>query len=164
MKKRKKMPPRVRLRELFDYRDGKLLHKTTRGGQKKGSVAGIINDRGYRVIGINGDKFKAHRLVWAWHHGDEPENIDHIDGDKSNNRITNLRACTHLDNCANRGAPPNNTSGIKGLSWHKRDKVWRARVAAGGKRYEKAFKDKDDAVKFVRELRERLHGEFANHG
>ncbi|EWD85821.1 hypothetical protein L471_04520 [Klebsiella pneumoniae BIDMC 34] len=69
-----------------------------------GDIAGCIDGQGYRVIRIYGKNRKAHRLAWLYVYGDEPEVIDHIDRNRSNNAIENLRAVTFSQNSANRAA------------------------------------------------------------
>lgn len=76
----------------------------------------------YRLI-------KAHRLVWFFEKGQWPSRqIDHINGDPSDNRVGNLREATNAQNQYNRGANKNNTSGYKGVYWDKPRKKWRAQI------------------------------------
>lgn len=92
-------------------------------GSKTGKIAGSTVTRGYKVIEIDYKKYKAHRLAWLYVYGEFPTGrqkyIDHIDGDTSNNRISNLRICNSSENQRNRSTSNNNTSGYKGVSWHK---------------------------------------------
>lgn len=90
------------LKELFSYRDGDLYWKKSRSGIKIGCSAGTIDDRGYRVIKINGKSYKGHRLMFLYHHGYLPEFLDHVDGDPLNNDIDNLREATKQENGRNR--------------------------------------------------------------
>lgn len=88
--------------------------------------------------------------------------IDHIDGNPSNNRKSNLRICTVSENGFNRGKPKNNTSGAKGVSWNKKSQKWCARIMSNGKDYIiglfDTIKEASDAydAKAIE-----LHGEFA---
>ena len=92
-----------RLHELFDYADGVLLNKTIRRSQVKvGELAGHQTKRGYTNIRVDGRMYKAHRLIFLFHHGYMPTLIDHIDCDRTNNRIENLRACNKSENGMNR--------------------------------------------------------------
>ena len=94
-----------------------------------------------------------------------PKYIDHIDGNPLNNKIENLRECTHQQNHFNERKPKNNTSGIKGVSFHKPTKKWRATVFLNYKQhYLGLFKDIKEAEKACIEFRNKHHGEFANHG
>jgi len=147
------------LHALFDYKDGKLYWK---GKDEK--EAGSVGNRGYRCICINYRKYMAHRLIWIMHGNDPVEMLDHIDGDQLNNRIENLRAATNSQNQRNQKLRKDSTSGIKGVSWISTKNRWSGQVWHLGKLYHAGdFKDKDECAAAVRELREKLHGEFARH-
>lgn len=86
-------------------------------------------DHGYRRIVINSKKYYAHRLAWLYVNGYFPKiTIDHIDGDKSNNKISNLREATYSQNQCNLGTAKNNRSGLKGVTYDKRQNNWFARI------------------------------------
>ncbi|MGJ4857061.1 HNH endonuclease signature motif containing protein [Labrys sp. La1] len=88
----------------------------------------------YERIQIDGKAYRAHRLAWLYMHGEWPaEEVDHINGDKFDNRIANLRACSKSQNQANCGTGRNNTSGFKGVSWHKGRGMWVARIQVEGR-------------------------------
>lgn len=93
-----------RLRELLNYspESGQFTWISTRGRAAAGSVAGAIHKYGYRVIQIDGKGYGAHRLAWLFIYGGFPEVIDHINGDRSDNRIENLRNVDHQVNAENR--------------------------------------------------------------
>lgn len=109
------------VRELFDYNPatGDLIWRKDRtGGTKAGDVAGSIKSSGYRMVKINGTLYSAHRLVWAWHHGNWPTNeIDHADRIPLNNRIENLRDVDRSVNVANRATW--GRTGFKGVIRHR---------------------------------------------
>ena len=91
---------------------------------------------GYRQGTINGiGSYKAHRVIFALYHGFWPENdIDHIDGDASNNRIENLRDVTKAINQKNKKMNKNNTSGHCGIRWVAKSSKWHARIGIGMRR------------------------------
>ena len=90
-----------------------------RAGKRAGAKAGKRNK--YLCVGVNGRSYQAHRLAWLIVTGDWPDrHIDHRDLDSLNNKWSNLRLATQSQNSANRRKHRNNTSGLKGVSWHKR--------------------------------------------
>jgi hypothetical protein len=160
------LPPTEELHQLFEYRDGSLFWRVAKGGLAKvGGKAGCVNSAGYLTVGINFKKYLVHRIVWAMHGKDPVGLIDHINSDKLDNRIENLRAADHVINTRNAKLRRDSTSGIKGVSWRKQDKKWAGQVWHEGRLYRAGyFKDKDECAAAVRSLREKLHGEFACHG
>jgi hypothetical protein len=107
------------LKHLFDYEDGFLIWKNHPNKPKRnGMKAGSVNGRGYYYVGLSGKSYRVHRLIWLYHKGylseDKSIIIDHIDRDRLNNRIENLREATISQNNSNR-YHPSNTSGQKGV-------------------------------------------------
>lgn len=92
---RKPLPSQESLKERFDYVDGWLVYRVSAGTRaKKGSRLGSLakSERGnYLAATMNGERFYVHRLIWKWHHNTEPDFIDHINRDRTDNRIENLR-------------------------------------------------------------------------
>ena len=130
-----------------------------------GAVAGYFVSRGYRQIQIDKVKHREHRLAWAYVYGEWVDSIDHIDGCVSNNSIENLRPATLSQNQHNRKLGKNNTSGFKGVSFCKRSKKWKGTIRLRGKPIHVGlFETAEAANEAVCKERERLHGEFANHG
>ncbi len=96
---------------------------------KPGDCAGCVEPRGYIGMVINYQRYRAHRLAWLYMHGVMPDGeVDHMDGDKSNNAIANLRVVTTKQNRENTRLQCNNTSGVRGVYWDKRREKWMARV------------------------------------
>lgn len=148
------------LHELFDYRDGKLFWKV---GNRRGE-AGSLKQNGYRFIGINGKHHYTHRLIFLFHHGFLPPFIDHIDGNRLNNSIDNLRVASRSENNRNVGIQRNNTSGAKGVQFIKNTGKWRVAVRSNGiLRYFGMYNDFELAELVATEARNLYHGEFARH-
>lgn len=155
-----------RIKELFDYREGKLYWKIQKGPRAKiGVEAGRVRTDGYRQVNIDNKRYSIHRLVFLLHHGYLPAYIDHIDTDKLNNHIENLRAATSSQNNLNCARRKDNASGVKNVSWHKSTGKWQAQVAVNGMRkYLGLYDDLASAERVVVEARNKYHKEFANHG
>lgn len=100
-----------------------------------GKKAGVADDRGYVLIGIDNQRYYGHRLAWVIEHGEWPgDEIDHKDRSCGTNAFSNLRPADRSQNVANTGLSSRNKSGAKGVSWCKRDKRWQAHIAYRGKR------------------------------
>ena len=119
-------PSQRRLKELFLYRDdGHLIWKKNCGGRMRaGTVAGTGTGTRYSRIGIDGFYYKTHRLVYIWHHGYVHNTVDHIDRNKHNNKIENLRSATTRQQSWNAAIKRTNKSGFKGVSWKPSAAAW----------------------------------------
>lgn len=121
-----------RLRETLDYNPdtGVFVWLVTASNRApKGTQAGRDNGNGYRRISIDRHGYYAHRLAWFYVYGEWPENeIDHIDGTGTNNRISNLRQATNAQNMQNVTLYRTNTSGMTGVSWMKSLGKWEAYI------------------------------------
>ncbi len=128
-------------------------------------IAGY-NNHGYISICVNYLDIVAHRIVWKLITGNEPNKfIDHINGNRSDNRWCNLREATYSENATNRGFQKNNKSGFKGVCFYKRDETWQSEIAIGGKRrFLGRFKTPELAHEADCKAAEELHGEFKNTG
>lgn len=104
---------------------------------KVGDKAGSIDNKGYLKIGINKKVYAAHRLAWIYFYGEIKGSveIDHINRNKSDNRITNLRMVSHKQNMENQETHFNNKSGYKGVSWWAPTQKWKAQIGHYGKKY-----------------------------
>jgi hypothetical protein len=125
-----------RLRESLDYdpATGVFTRRLVKGGYKVDDVAGSNNGRGYTIIRVDGRGYSAHRLAWLYVIGEWPiGDLDHINGDKADNRFCNLREATESQNLANSRMQADNTSGFKGVSWHKHARKWIACIGLNGK-------------------------------
>lgn len=100
-----------------------------------GKLAGGLTSYGYIRISVDGRPYQAHRLAWFYVHGRWPSNeIDHVNGVRSDNRLTNLREATPSQNQANKRIRKDNTSGVKGVTWDKSRGKWLASIHINGKR------------------------------
>lgn len=127
-----------RLREALNYTPetgGFTWRITSSNRSPVGSVAGRDNGNGYRRIMVDGVVYYAHRLAWLYVYGEWPlHEIDHCDGNRSNNRIVNLRPATHKENGQNQALRSTNSSGHHGVSWSKQHGQWCAYICVGGKK------------------------------
>jgi hypothetical protein len=146
----------------FDYQDGNLIRKIGRAGEV-GQIAGCIHKgNGYVHVKIKAKCFKAHRLIFLYHHGYLPECVDHIDGDKTNNKIENLRAATKEENCHNQKIRSTNTSGCKGVSWNRIQKKWQVALCKNYKSiYFGLYEDLELASLVAMEATQLIHGRFS---
>jgi hypothetical protein len=162
--------------ELFYEVDGILFWKPKPNTVKRSKFfntlyankeAGGFDRKGYRrVVYKQGCKTTGvHRVIFLMHHGYLPEVIDHINGMPADNRIDNLRAATRQTNNQNSRLARHNTSGVKGVSYSKKDRYWRCSLSFNNKTKEVAgFKTIEDAADFMDLWRSLAHGEFANNG
>lgn len=129
---------------------------------RTGDIAGTVDKNGYRVISIGAKKLFAHRLAWLYVYGKLPtKGLDHINGDKQDNRIQNLREATVSQNMRNKGLDPKNTSGYKGVTWNKRRRCYTVQAGGGGKRvYLGFFADPKAASDAYQEFTKKHYGEF----
>ena len=137
----------------FDYNDklGMLTWKKSPSKNvKTGATVGSVNPDGYLYVHISKNIYPVHRLVFIMHNGYNPENdIDHINRDKKDNRIENLREVSRSCNNRNRPLMRNNKSGIAGVYWCVRKKRWKAVIKVDGKiKYLGLHKDKIEAACF----------------
>jgi hypothetical protein len=154
-----------RLKEYLYYspEDGSFTKINSNSRTKDGTLLGCIDSSGYVMIEIDNVGYLAHRLAFMYVNGYLPDMLDHIDGDRQNNKYANLRVVNINQNSWNRKTPKTNIStGIKGIS--KIGKKFYCQVVADGTKYKATFTELPDAVSWVQDTRQILHGEFANHG
>ena len=167
------LPDIETLLSLFDYspetgvlrwRPRPVIRYDDRAWNTKyaGREAGYLSVRGYRVVDIARATYKVHRVVYKIVTREEPPaQIDHINGDYSDNRIENLRPATPSQNCANKPVQRNSTTGVKGVSFDRRRGLFMARVQFMGQSYYAGLFKTLEAAKAARDSKARqLHGEF----
>lgn len=137
------------IKEYFYEIDGELFIKRSRQGSSKkiDDPAGSLYGNGYKYVPILNKRFLEHRLLFLLYNGYLVKEIDHIDRNPLNNRRENLRPTSRSLNVKNRGLQSNNTSGAKGVTWHKNRQSWLVRIKINGKeKFVGWFKDFEEAV------------------
>jgi len=150
----------------YDPDTGPFTRLLNSGTAKAGDLAGGLDAQGYVLIGVDGRQYLANRLAWLWVHGEWPENhTDHIDGDRANNRIRNLRKATSAQNVNNAAKRRRNTSGIKGVYWSSIRRKWVAQIGLNGSvKNLGGFANKDDAARAREAAEIEHHREFRYQG
>lgn len=167
-------------KELFDYNPttGDLTHRKRSDGwfsakrfasawnsRFAGKRAGSVGRSGYIQVAVQGRNLQAHRVVWMIATGEDVSGeIDHINGDKTDNRLSNLRAVTHAENTRNRRLGRNNGSGVNGVGWNSRFGKWQARIKIDGQSKSLGYFDSIDAAAAARKAAEAAHDYHPNHG
>lgn len=155
------------LRSILDYDplSGIFVWRIrTSNRVKVGDIAGSVGNHGYIVIRIDGQNRLAHRLAWLYMLGTfPPDGIDHKDCDRQNNSWENLRHATGSQNQGNICKRADNTSGYRGVSWHKKSGKWQACVKVSGKNYHLGFYDEPAYAAAVHAGAHKLiHGDFSH--
>jgi hypothetical protein len=155
------------VQHLFSYEEGKLIWKNPvkASRAKAGARAGTFsNSTGYRQVSVNSRTYLEHRIIFLWCYGFLPVNVDHINGDRLDNRVENLRSATINQNRYNALPKRNNKSGVRGVYWSKTSKKWCVAVRANNRIAFRQFFDDLEFAELVSIMaREKYHGMFANH-
>lgn len=148
----------TRLKSLLNYDEVRGIFTWANG-----AVAGSLHFKGYRRITIDRKEYLEHRLAWFYSYGSWPvDQIDHINGNKADNRLSNLRPASRFENGRNRPRLKNNKAGHKGVSWHKGNKRWRAQITRNHQDYFLGyFNSAQDAADAYNRAALEYHGEFA---
>lgn len=151
----------IRLISLLSYDpdDGIFRWLVRRSNVSAGSIAGGNHGTGYKVIGIDGRLYLAHRLAWFFVHGRWPsDQLDHINGVKDDNRLANLREATTSENHQNMPLPRNNRSGAIGVNHCRSTGRWVAQITTNGQRKTLGrFETVEEASKAYREAKAQFH-------
>ena len=154
----------LRARLIYDPKTGMFTRRTTVCGHLAGSKVGHVSENkwGYLYIGLCGRDYSAGRLAWFYVHGVWPKKeIDHINLDKLDNRLSNLREASNAENARNKPTYKNNKSGFPGVYWHKTKRKWVSCLGHAGRLIEIGlFNEPLAAYKARCELAKKLHGEF----
>lgn len=154
------------LKELVHYspETGVFVWAKSRPACRKGDACGRISVQGYHEIRIKGRLWRANRLAFIYMTGQEPSadlDVDHINGDKLDNRWCNLRVATRSQNMANTAIDPRNTSGAAGVTWDKDRNKWRAQLRVNGRKTNLGrFNTRDEAAAKVEEAARAQWGDF----
>lgn len=149
-------------KELLEYDpiSGRFVWKVRRSRSAPvGSVAGSPLKTGYFAIVIGGKKYRAHRLAWFMTYGSWPENeLDHINGVRTDNSLANLRPATRSENFQNKATSVRNSSGYQGVSWDVGTQKWRAKICLNRKQHHLGvFDSLEDAAKAYAAAKAELH-------
>ena len=156
------------LKTLLSYNPdtGAIAWNVKRGRSGVNKYAGGVNKNdGYAYVNLNKKRILAHRLAWALHYGEWPETpLDHINMIRSDNRIANLRKATVAENNRNRTKQSNNSTGYKGVTFHKIEKKFHAKIMVNKQRISLGyFNTAEEASAAYIKASEEHHGQFARN-
>jgi hypothetical protein len=155
----------IYLEDMFDYNPetGWFTNRVSRGRAKEGDRAGAFTGHGYRRIIIDYTKHYEHHLAWYYVYGEYPDEIDHINGDGSDNRIANLRVCTRTQNNFNAQSTLGE-SGLRGAYLDKRYLQWYSKIQFGRQvKFLGNFNSPEEAHQAYLRAADEIAGEFAIH-
>lgn len=127
----------------YDPLSGQFVWSASRRGVASGRTAGCLSTYGYVVIKIGGKQVRAHRLAWFLTYAEWPVGeVDHINGNRSDNRLCNLRVVSRAGNSQNRRAAHRDSShGLLGAAWNKQHRRWQSKIVANGVRHHLGYFD-----------------------
>lgn len=131
-------------------------------GKKAGQEIVNLSNEGYRRLKILGKNYYLHRVCWFLHHKEWPTGyLDHVNGDKADNRLKNLRLASSSQNSANRILAVNNSTGYKGVVYRKEFNKYLARVGANPRIIVGYFETAEDAARAYNKAAKELYGDYA---
>lgn len=154
------------LQSILDYNrfTGWFTWRVRQGTRSQiGERAGSYDAEGYRVIQLNGSKYKEHRLVWLYVHANWPNEIDHKNGKRGDNRLDNLRDVDHTATVINSERAVG-VSGLRGVKFDPKTSKWRSRIGYGYQRvWLGPFDTAEEAYAAYLAAAEKVHGQYAVH-
>jgi len=162
MSQKKVYPTKEQICEMFVYDNGKLVNRVARNyNSPVGKHTARLDKKGYLNIKIYSFYFKEHRLVWNMFYGEIPDGlqIDHMNGDKTDNRIENLRLVSNMDNCQNkRKSTSQSKTGVLGVSWYKKYGCYIAQICVNYKKINLGYYDTiEEAHQVYLDAKRKLH-------
>jgi len=150
----------------YDLKTGAFTRNFSEGGEKAGAQAGYVNTQGYISLGYRKKHLLAHRVAYLFTVGKWPEKqIDHIDGDRKNNKWVNLREATGSQNGFNAKRRKDNNTGVKCVRKIESSGKYRVLIRADKKaKHIGCYNTLDEAESAAKAARAGMHGEFSNHG
>lgn len=157
------------LNRMFDYNQetGELTRAIKHGNQMKGATVGSVairDGKRYLQVMVNFKKMYVHRVIWIMVYGINPETVDHINGNSSDNRLCNLRSVSNLEQQRNLRRSSNNKSGVTGVHWCNTECKWVSRITVNRKTIKLAWEDDFFEAVCARKSAERRYGFHKNHG
>jgi hypothetical protein len=148
----------------YDHETGEFIHKTSRGPRSGGvgSAAGTMMSNGYVMMTVGKKKVVAHRLAWAWMTGGWPSGeIDHINGNRADNRWSNLREASRSQQSQNGKIRSTNKSGRLGVFYDRSRDQYVAAIEMSGRKWRKRFNTLDEAIVVRKRVEREWFGEFS---
>ena len=149
------------VKRIFVYKNGNLHWNIPKQNIQIGDIAGHVDKYGYRRVQLEYKRYRIHHLVWLYHYGYLPKMLDHINRNRDDNRLENLREVNSKQNNQNRAAHKGNSSGYKGVSFRKANNKYFASIKVDGKsRYIGYFNTAEEAKEAYDKVAKEIHGEY----
>lgn len=152
---------------LFEDGEWNPAHRKAASWNAKNAEKEALTCRrpeGYFHGAIYGKIYVAHRVIWKIVYGDDPEFVDHINGNTSDNRIANLRSVSKRENSLNQKWSGRGSSGVLGVNWHRRLGKWHAKIGVNGKTCHLGYYSNIEDATAARRAADHLYGFHSNHG